>query len=83
VFSKAKETSENQQFGRIERSAVSRRERVQMEGPAQRIWELACNLRPGEPLGEEGCAARGVCAFAATENHTNPSECCEPGFHLY
>lgn len=56
---------------------------MQMEGLAQRIWELARDLCPSEPLGEERRAARGVCAFAADGNHPNPSECCEPGFHLY
>lgn len=54
-----------------------------MEGFAQRIRELARDLCPSEPLGKKGCAARGVCAFAADGDHPNPSECCESGFHLY
>lgn len=54
-----------------------------MEGLAQRIRELARDLCPSEPLGKEGCAARGICAFAANGDHPNPSERCKIGFHLY
>ena len=56
---------------------------MQMEGPAQRIWRLACDLCLGESLDEKGCSASGVSTFAATGNHSNPSKCYEPGFYLY
>lgn len=83
MFSQAKETSENQQPGSIERSAVHRRERVQVEEAAQRIRGLACDLCPGKPLGKKRCTAKGVFALTATRDHSNPSKHSEPGFHLY
>ena len=45
-----------------------------MEEAAQRIRGLAHDLCPGKPLGEKGCAARGLCALAAVGNDPNSSE---------
>ena len=44
-----------------------------MGEPAQRIRRLACDLRPGKPLGKKGSPA-----FAAVGYHPDPSRCGEP-----
>ena len=54
-----------------------------MEEAAQRIRRLACDLCPGEPLGEKGCPSIGVSAFAAAGNHSDQSKRGEPGLYLY
>ena len=54
-----------------------------MEGPAQRIRRLACDLCPGKPLGEKGSFASGISAFTAAGNHSNPSKCGKSGLYLY
>ena len=54
-----------------------------MEETAQRIRRLACDLCPGEPLGEKGSSSSSVSAFAAAGNHPNQSKCGQFGFHLY
>ena len=71
MFSQTAEAGKNQQPGSVKRSAVRRREWVQMEGPAQRIRRLACDLCPGKPLGEKGSFASGISAFTAAGNHSN------------
>ena len=83
MLSETAEASKNQQPGRIECSAVRSGEWVQMEGPAQRIWGLARDLCPGEPLGEKGGSSSGVSAFTAVGNHSNKSECGKFGLHLH
>jgi len=42
-----------------------------MEGLAQRIRGLACDLCLGKPLGKEGCVASGFPAIAADGHHQN------------
>ena len=42
-----------------------------MEGLAQRIRGLACDLRSSEPLGEKRRIAGGVSAFTANGHHPN------------
>ena len=54
-----------------------------MEGLAQRIRELACDLCLGKPLGEKGGSASGIFAFAAVRHHPDQGECGKSGFHLY
>ena len=54
-----------------------------MEEAAQRIRRLACDLCPGEPLGEKGRSAGSVSAFAAAGDHPNQSKHREFGFHMY
>ena len=83
MLSETAEASKNQQSGRVEHSAVCSGKRVQMEEPAQRIRELACDLCLGEPLGEKGRFASGFLAFTATGDDSKPSECDQSGFHLY
>ena len=56
---------------------------MQMEGLAQRIRELACDLCLGKPLGEKGGSASGIFAFAAVRHHPDQGECGKSGFHLY
>ncbi len=56
---------------------------MQVEEAAQRIRGLACDLCPGEPLGEKRCIARGLRALATVGDHSNSSKRSEPGFHLY
>ncbi len=56
---------------------------MQMEELAQRIRELACNLCPGKPLGEEGCAASGIFTTAADGYRPNKSKRSQSGFHLH
>jgi len=50
LLSEAAQADENQKSGRTERSAILGGECVQMEGLAQRIQGLACDLCPGKPL---------------------------------
>jgi len=83
LFSEAAQGGENQESERTERSAIPGGEWVQMEGFAQRIWGLACELCPGKPLGKERCAASGFSQFAAKGHHPNQSECGQSGLHLY
>ena len=54
MFSQTAEASKNQQPGSVKRSAVHHGGWVQMEGLAQRIRRLACDLCPGKSLGEKG-----------------------------
>ncbi len=54
-----------------------------MEGPAQRIRGLACDLCPGKPLGKEGRAANGFSAIATDGYHSNQSECGQSGLYLH
>jgi len=83
LLSEAAQASENQESGRAERSAIPGEEWVQMEGLAQRIRGLACDLCPGKPLSKERCAASGFSAIAAKGHYPNQSECGQSGIHLY
>jgi len=83
VLSEAEQASENQETGRIERSAILGGEWVQMEGLAQRIRGLERDLCPGKPVVKERCATSGFSAIAAKEHHPNQRECGQSGPHLY
>ena len=83
MLSQAAETSQNQQPGRIECSAIRRGKWVQMEELAQRIRRLARDLCPDKPLGEKGSFGKSIFAFAATGNHQNPSKRGQFGFYLH
>ena len=54
-----------------------------MDELAQGIRRLACDLCPGEPLGEKRRFASGFFAFAAVGNDQNLSKCGKSGFHLH
>ena len=82
MLSETAKAGQNQQSGRIERGAVRSGKWVQMEEPAQRIWRLARDLCPDKPLGEKGRFGKGISAFAATGDHSDPSQCNQFGFHL-
>ena len=83
MFPQTEEASKNQQSGSAERRAISGRKRVQMEGLAQRVRRLACNIRPGEPLGEKRRIAGSVPETAADGRHPDKSKCGQPGFHQH
>lgn len=83
MLSQTAETSQNQQPGRIECSAIRSGKWVQMEELAQRIRRLACDLCSDKPLGEKGRFGTGISAVAATGNYSNPSKCDKFGFHLH
>ena len=83
MLSQTAETSQNQQPGRIERSAIRSGKWVEMEELAQRIRRLARDLCSDKPLGEKGRFGTGISAVAATGNHSNPSKCDKFGFHLH
>jgi len=83
MLSEAAQTSENQESERAKRIAIPGGEWVQMEGLAQRIRGLACDLCPGKPLGQERCAASGFPAITTKGHYPNQSECGQPGLRLY
>jgi len=83
LLSEIAQASENQEFGRTEDSAIPSGEWGQMEGLAQRIRGLACDLCPGKPLVKERCATIGFSATAAKGYHPNQSECGQSGLHLH
>ena len=58
MLSQTAETSQNQQPGRIECSAIRSGKWVQMEELAQRIRRLACDLCSDKPLGEKSVLER-------------------------
>ena len=80
MLSQAAETSQNQQPGRIECSAIRRGKWVQMEELAQRIRRLARDLRSDKPLGEKRRFGTSISAVAVTGNYSNPSKCDKFGF---
>ncbi len=56
---------------------------MQMEGLAQRIRGLACDLCTRKSVGEKGCTASSIFATAAEGYNPGKSKCGQSGFHLY
>ena len=82
MLSKTTQTSKNQQSRHVKCDAVRSIERVQVKEPAQRIWRLARDVCPGEPLGKKENAASSLSLFAAARYHPNPTKRSYPGQFL-
>lgn len=83
MLSEATQTGENQESGRTECIAIPGGEWMQMEGFAQRIRGLACDLCPGEPLVKERRTASDFFAIAAEGHHPDQSESGQSGLDPY
>ena len=71
------------EFGRIERSEIPGGEWVQMEELAQRVRELARDLCPNKPLGEERRVGTDISSAAAEEDHPDQGQYHQLGFPLH